>query len=30
MFLNQYQMMDVENVNFRRELQRAFSHVKPP
>lgn len=30
MFLNQYQIMDVENVNFRRELQRAFSHVKPP
>jgi TIR domain len=30
MLLNQYQMMDVENVNFRRELQRAFSHVKPP
>ena len=28
MFLNQYQMMDIGNVNFRQELQRAFSYIR--
>ena len=29
MFLNQYQMIDVRNLDFPRELERAFQHVRP-